>query len=417
VKLPRLIVALLLLNLCVFCGILAYFVRSQRGLETVLETGPAPASEEPAEPAPLPPPSETQVIVVTNRVDWAQLESEDYKTYIARLRAIGCPEQTIRDIIIADLDKVMAPQLQAIYGRRKELKYWHSEEEELANEVDPRDITRQERALEKQKRDILRELVNADLTRERMKQKGQEDYLERRLGFIDEDKRSALRDVLEKFDEAEQSLRTKELDEGEALTAGERAALAQLRRERDAELARLLNPQERAQYELWLSPTANTVRRALYGLNAGEDEFLAIYQARKTFDDTWGAQDPLLLDAEGRAQHERARLELEENLRRRLGDKRYAEYKRGEDEDFHQMNLVVTRYKLPRETAAEVYGMKKVVSDFRQQVRVDASLTSAQREAALKAMTEETEATVKTMLGDRAFRFYLRAGAGQWMRE
>jgi len=33
---------------------------------------------------------------------WQQLESPDYQTYVANLRDIGCPEQTIRDIIIAD---------------------------------------------------------------------------------------------------------------------------------------------------------------------------------------------------------------------------------------------------------------------------------------------------------------------------
>jgi len=74
-----------------------------------------------------------QVSVVTNEFDWRQLESEDYKTYITRLRSIGCPEQTIRDIIISDLDKLMAPTLQAIYGRKKNVNYWESEEEELAN--------------------------------------------------------------------------------------------------------------------------------------------------------------------------------------------------------------------------------------------------------------------------------------------
>src|SRR6267143_4470910 len=36
---------------------------------------------------------------------WRQIESSDYKTYIANLRAVGCPEQTIRDIIIADVTK------------------------------------------------------------------------------------------------------------------------------------------------------------------------------------------------------------------------------------------------------------------------------------------------------------------------
>ena len=41
---------------------------------------------------------------------WRQIESSDYPTYIANLRAVGCPEQTIRDIITADVDSIYAPR-------------------------------------------------------------------------------------------------------------------------------------------------------------------------------------------------------------------------------------------------------------------------------------------------------------------
>jgi hypothetical protein len=36
---------------------------------------------------------------------WSQLESTNYRTYIGNLRGIGCPEQTVRDIIGADIDE------------------------------------------------------------------------------------------------------------------------------------------------------------------------------------------------------------------------------------------------------------------------------------------------------------------------
>lgn len=40
---------------------------------------------------------------------WSQLESTNYLTYIANLRSIGCPEQTIRDLISAEVDSWFAP--------------------------------------------------------------------------------------------------------------------------------------------------------------------------------------------------------------------------------------------------------------------------------------------------------------------
>ncbi|HZV36248.1 MAG TPA: hypothetical protein VFB72_16850 [Verrucomicrobiae bacterium] len=37
---------------------------------------------------------------------WSQLESTNYPTYIANLRQIDCPEQTIRDIVTADVESL-----------------------------------------------------------------------------------------------------------------------------------------------------------------------------------------------------------------------------------------------------------------------------------------------------------------------
>ena len=37
------------------------------------------------------------------RINWASIESTTYHTYINNLRAIGCPEETVRDIIITDI--------------------------------------------------------------------------------------------------------------------------------------------------------------------------------------------------------------------------------------------------------------------------------------------------------------------------
>src|SRR5258706_293137 len=214
-------------------------------------------TEEPAPAAPAPEPvviTNVEREVITNQIQWAQLESEDDRTYIDRLRSIGCPEQTVRDIIIADLDKLLAPEIQAAYGRRKELKYWHSEEEEVLNDVNPSEAFRQERAIDKRKREIIRELTEADLARERMKASGLEDYYERRLGFLPEERRTRVRELLETMDDAEQKIRDKESAEDGTLSGADRAELRALRVQREAKLDGFLTAQEKAQYELWLSP-------------------------------------------------------------------------------------------------------------------------------------------------------------------
>ena len=416
-RLPKINGYLLVLNLGLLLAV-GYLLKGKQAIRASAHE----KQETPAQGQPTP----SQAVVAANaqaaaapeskQFNWSQLESEDYKAYIARLRKIGCPEQTIRDIIIADLDKLLAPRLQAIYGWRQDLQYWHPEEEELANNQDRRDWWRQEKEIERTKREIIQELVQTDLIRERLNQKGYKDYYERRLGFLPGDKRSQVRSVLERYDDEEQKVRSREWDEDEPLNTQEQAQVKQLQEERRSAVASLLSPAEQEQYELWMSKTANTVRHAVYGMEASEEEFLAIYRARKTFDQDWSEADPALMDEGTRGQWEQAKASLEEEVRQQLGEQRFQDYKRGEDEDFHHLNAAVTRYKLPRETAVEVYEYKRVLTGMRSKVEADASLSQDQRQALVKAMRDETLRSVKALLGDRPLNYYLKRGQGQWLR-
>jgi hypothetical protein len=389
-----------------------YFLRQSGISRTEVETGEAEGGPMTAgflkSAAP-------EVITVTNDFRWRQLESEEYRTYIERLRSIGCPEQTIRDIVISDLDKLMAPRLQALYGRRTDLQFWHSEEEELANERDYREISRAQREIDREKRAVIEELLGADLVRERMRMNGQADYYERRLGFLPEDRRGELRKLLEKYDELEEGVREKEWAEAEPLTAQDRAELRRLRTQEQAELAAFLSPAEREQYELWLSPTANGVRQAAYGMDISQEEFLAIYNARKAFDQQWGARDPDLMDEGSRQRMEMARQQIEIDLQRQLGPERFAEYKRGEDPEFHQLAKTATQFKLPKDTPKRVYEVKRALADVRHALDENPALTLEQKATALKAIQDETGQTVRQLLGEKAFRYYMRAGDASWL--
>ena len=64
---------------------------------SISDRGPRWEATEPAQ----------QTAIATNPAPafrWSAIESTDYKKYIANLRGIGCPEQTIHDIIFADVD-------------------------------------------------------------------------------------------------------------------------------------------------------------------------------------------------------------------------------------------------------------------------------------------------------------------------
>jgi hypothetical protein len=414
VKLSKTNSIFLCLNLLLLAAGGYLLSRQQR---TAVETQEFASSEPPpaanAALEKLQPPPE--VVTVTNDFRWRQLESEDYRTYIERLRSIGCPEQTIRDIVISDLEKLTAPRIEALYGRRADLQFWHSEEEELANERDPRELVRAQREIDNEKRAVIEELLGVDLVRERMKMKGESDYYERRLSFLPEERRSEVRKILERYDELEQRIHNKEWDEGQALGLQDRAELRRLREQEQAELATLLNPAERADYEVWMSESANAVRRATYGMEISKEEFLAIYNARKAFDDQWASRDPELMDDATRQRWGVAWQQMEADLQLQLGPERFSEYKRGEDPEFHHLSATVTRFKLPKETAKRVYELKRACDDVRRTALENAALSPDQRAAALRAMQEESQRAVVQLLGEKAFRYYRRVGDAGWL--
>ncbi len=72
----------------------------------------------------------TAVIVRRQFFSWQELETQDYPTYIKNLREIGCPEQTIRDIIIADVTEMLrARWMDQTPKLRPNPKWWTNQRE------------------------------------------------------------------------------------------------------------------------------------------------------------------------------------------------------------------------------------------------------------------------------------------------
>src|SRR5215831_6573744 len=98
--------------------------------------------------------SRPNVVVRRQFFSWLEVESADYPTYIANLRNIGCPEQTIRDIIIADVN--------ALYSRRRALELLTPEQQWWRSSPDTNVLmaaSEKSRALEDERRGLLSRLL------------------------------------------------------------------------------------------------------------------------------------------------------------------------------------------------------------------------------------------------------------------
>src|ERR1017187_7157912 len=84
--------------------------------------------------------------------DWRQVESADYKQYIANLRAIGCPEKTIKNIIVADVNDLFSSRMASV-TQTNQYQYWKKEPVSRSEEQ-----RKQLRDLYTQKQDLLKVL-------------------------------------------------------------------------------------------------------------------------------------------------------------------------------------------------------------------------------------------------------------------
>ncbi|CAN5763575.1 hypothetical protein BH11VER1_BH11VER1_29840 [soil metagenome] len=101
-----LVVAMLLSNVALVAGCLGLYFRmsapSATSPSVQLVTSSPPAI------------SKLSKAASENKFHWSELESEDYNVYIARLRNIGCPESTIRDIVQGELHASYAEKRQQL---------------------------------------------------------------------------------------------------------------------------------------------------------------------------------------------------------------------------------------------------------------------------------------------------------------
>src|SRR5271170_5981489 len=73
----------------------------------------------------------TNTVVRHENFTWDQIESTNYATLIKNLREIGCPELTIRDIVVTDVDREF-DRRRAIEIVAPDFQWWKAEPDPAA---------------------------------------------------------------------------------------------------------------------------------------------------------------------------------------------------------------------------------------------------------------------------------------------
>jgi LysM repeat protein len=326
--------------------------------------------------------SRTNVVVRRQFFSWREVESADYPTYIANLRDIGCPEQTIRDIIIADIN--------AMYARKRATELVTAEQQWWRSEPDPavlQTAAEKSRALDDERRGLLARLLGTNWesgdivslprpSRPGILLDGQV------LGNLPAETKQAIQEVNLRSQDKLQAYLDEQLRQGKSPDPVE---MAKLRQQTRLELQKILTPTQLEEYLLRYSQNANDLRSEFGQLrffNPTPDEFRAVFRSTDTLDQ----QIELLADAtdpNSVAQRKSLEDQRENMIKNALGPKRYAEYQQFHDPVYRDAYALAEQAGTP-EAAQTIYEINLATLAEQDRIRANTNLTDEQKTIELK---------------------------------
>jgi hypothetical protein len=346
-------------------------------------------------------------------LNWRALESTNYVQYIENLRAFGCPEETIRDIIITDIAKLYARRRAELREQLAPYRFWQATDA-TGNPAQSPELRHQMRALDKEQRQLIHDLLGVDLRTEMARYWNDAEYSERDYGYLSQEKQTQVKSLAEQYHEMEQDVYARA---GGLLLDDDLEELRLIQRQRRAELASILTPEELEEYELRHSETSDNLRATLGGFQASEEEFRNIFRLQRTYDLEFGqgydVRDSTAVAARARAQ-EQASAALNSELAKVLGPERFTQYQRAQDGDYRALQQVTDRFGLADDVAAKVYNMKQAAEAIKAQVESNPNLTDEQRAQTIADIARQTERSVAAALGNDVYNAYSSNG-GQWV--
>ena len=339
----------------------------------------------------------TNVVLRRQFLSWAHVESPDYTVYIANLRSIGCPEQTIRDIIIADVDGLYAKR-EATEIVTPEQEWWRSEPNpEVVKLAGEKLVT-----LENERRALLTKLLGpdwegGDLTNLPRPSKPGVALDGPMLGALPAETKQAVADISARAEERMQRYLTAMRDAGKKPDPAE---LARLRQQTRTELAGVLSPTQLEEYLLRYSQTANNLRSELGKLkyfNATPDEFRSIFRVTDSIDQQMqllgDGTDPMTVAQRNSLQQQR-----DIALKQALGPDRYRLYQNLHDPLYEQAMATAIQSGDPG-TADAIYAVNVAAQREQNRIQSNSNLTDSQKAIELKQIELDQLTAAAAMSG------------------
>ena len=323
----------------------------------------------------------TNILVRPRTFTWQEVESADYAVYVENLRALGMPETTIRDIIVADVDQIYL-QRQRADAARQDMEWWRSAP---SLEMQSNLLARAE-GIESERQALLVKLLGPDWAKDRPTNDEMPVGLAGPvLGALPDEVKATVQEIAARSRTRMTDYATRAQALGQPLNPVE---VARLRDETRQQLAAVLPAAALEEFLLRYSENANQLRRELTGFNATPDEFRALFRAVDAIDSSLAvrAAGSDLDAARARAVLEAQRFAA---LRSALGPQRFAAYQTLTDPAYRDAVNTAEQVGGTGDTALALYEISRAASDEANRIRSDPSLSEAQRLQQLRAAEAE----------------------------
>jgi len=415
----------LILNVALAASFVAYLFLSSNGQPKVIATAfPVPAAKTNAASKPVAFVTRTNdtnvaiipaVVVATNtpaaetndtpkpvftarKFGWEQIQSDEqtktneYQTYLDSLRAVGCPEEKVRYIVLADINE--------LFGKKRlkeavthDIEWWRSEPQlNVAGALQEKG-----RGLEEERRVLIEKYLGAEAVES---EKGEAMLWSNVqltgpvLGKLPPETHNAVQEICGRSIERSQSAQWARFNDGQPLNAVE---MARLREQTRADLRKILGPDAMEEFLLRYSHNGHNLRNELRGFEPTPEEFRKILRATDAMDHQlqleYGGVEAL-----SPQQRERHLAQRENAIKEALGPKRYQDYLVVKDPLYRQAQATASQYGAPPKAIMPIYQMTKANESRRQKILNDAALTPQQKSEAINTVNQEQMRAVQQIV-------------------
>jgi hypothetical protein len=344
----------------------------------------------------------TNVLVRHENFTWEQVESTNYVTFIKNLRAVGCPDQTIRDIIMSEVNR--------LYGRRRleevvypNYQWWRSEPDAAVMEAAAAKL----QALEAERRGVLTSLLGAGWdaqSNEQIAAAAEITLTGPILGDLPPETKEAVYAIIAR---AQIKIAAYERAQREQNKAVDPMEMVRLREEPLMQLVSVLNPAQYEEFALRYSPSAQQLREQMRSVVLTPDQFRDLFNAVSSINGQpvfyYAGNDPVML-----RQQQQLQAQYYAIIKATLGESFYAAYQLSQDPLYRSSKAMAEQLGVPDTTVTPIYEIYRATQSELDRIRKDTNMSNDEKVEAISQTQVEQQQSLEQILGPDAFQRWLQ---------